>query len=77
MLQYFFVRPWALNTHGDFPEAFLAAARTLLLAAKRVEDEDTVGLWSLPRDTILYVLKLAADPLHAWFKEEAAVDAPA
>lgn len=77
VLQYHFVRPWALETHGDYPEAFRAAARTMLLAAKRVGDEDAVGLWSLPRDTVLHILKHAAEPLHAWFSEEAAVNAPA
>lgn len=53
--------PWSPDTHLLFPPAFRAAARALLLAARRNR-----GLGCLPQGVLHSVLLLAAYPLSAW-----------
>lgn len=68
---------WSTATHRHWPDAFKAAARTLLLAGSR-----TVGgragrrrqsrpvrasrFGALPADVLLRIVQLAAEPMHAW-----------
>ena len=54
-------QPWSPKRHGDFPPACHAAARTLVLAARRHK-----GLARLPQDVLHRVLAAAAYPLSAW-----------
>lgn len=54
-------QPWSPASHGTFPRAFRAAARTLLLVARRHE-----GLRALPQDMLHRLLAAAAYPLSAW-----------
>ena len=56
---------WSPSTHKDWPRAFKAAARCLLLLSASRSCSST-GLAGLPLDALLTVLQLAALPMSAW-----------
>ena len=58
---------WSPGTHKDWPRAFKAAARCLLLlSARRSPSCSGAGLAVLPLDALLAVLRQAALPMSAW-----------
>ena len=75
VLEYRFLQAWCPEAHAHYPPRFKAAARALLLAAKRVpEREDECGLWSAPAEVLLHVLTRSAEDLEAWFEEHYSVE---
>ena len=70
---------WSPSTHHHWPDAFKAAARTLLLTASCTGSGDASRkgqaaplrsgaprLASLPADVLLRIVPLAAGPMSAW-----------
>ena len=58
---------WSPSTHKDWPRAFKAAARCLLLlSASRSPSCSGAGLEELPLDALLVVIRQAALPMSAW-----------
>ena len=51
--------------HTLFPAGFRAAVRTLLLAAATPPSEG-LGVWALPRDAIILIISMLAQPQSAW-----------
>ncbi|KAL4436554.1 hypothetical protein ABPG75_003693 [Micractinium tetrahymenae] len=64
---------WSPAQHSRYPPAFKAAARTLLLAAQRGSGQrPAASLGSLPVEVLLAILGVAAYPLSAWARLDAA-----
>lgn len=57
---------WTPERHHEWPPAFKAAARTLLVASSRDSEE---GLALLPSNVVLKVIGLAGRDLVAWLRE--------
>ena len=82
VLRFLSAQPWASERHADWPPAFRAAARTLLLAAQRQaavalqRPDAAAGLWTLPLPLLQHILELAAGRRTDWLLPPAAA-APA
>ena len=65
--------PWTPENHGEFPDAFKAAAQVLVLAAgsssaadrKSERDGQDAG-WLLSPDVTRSIIAIAAYPLTSW-----------
>ena len=59
---------WCPASHRLWPDGFRAAAKTVLLAARRDSGAGggSCGLGVLPPDVLLKVLSLAAMPMSSW-----------
>ncbi len=60
------VAGWSKALHARFPSAFRAAARAFLLAAAAPPPGEGPGLCALPKDVLLQIIALAAQPQAAW-----------
>ena len=65
-------RGWSPATHHHWPDAFKAAARTVLLTASRAagSSDSQPSLRVLPAEVLLRILQLAAAPMSAWLPGE-------
>uniref|UniRef100_A0A7S1WZ51 Uncharacterized protein n=1 Tax=Tetraselmis chuii TaxID=63592 RepID=A0A7S1WZ51_9CHLO len=76
---------WSPENHSDFPFHFQVAVRTLLLIASTrrsrgdgtsvaEEEQEEVGVWSLPREALHCIIAAAATPLSLWMWDSSATE---